>query len=166
MASLDPKTSKRVFVLSFAYYFFTTAVAIALGIVLVVAIGPGYRTKLEQGSGSNDFMNTAADIKVTTRDTVFDMISPIRFYGAELMFLIHSAQISSEHWAHCEAVELGIVLVVAIGPGYRTKLEQGSGSNDFMNTAADIKVTTRDTVFDMIRLATVYPQITFGNSLG
>ncbi|VDM28288.1 unnamed protein product [Toxocara canis] len=73
LATLDPKTSRRVFILSFSYYIFTTLVAIALGIVLVVLIAPGYRTKLED-SGDGAYVGVPQAAKVTSRDALFDLL--------------------------------------------------------------------------------------------
>lgn len=46
--------------------------------------------------------------------------------------------------------QLGIILVVLIAPGQRTKLE-GSESGDFVSPSEQAQLNTRDAFFDLLR---------------
>ena len=65
--SLDLRVSGRVGVRAVLYYLTTTAMAVTLGIVLVVTIQPGVGTDTEKGT------NKARN--VTTADTLLDLVT-------------------------------------------------------------------------------------------
>uniref|UniRef100_A0A0M3IAZ4 Amino acid transporter n=1 Tax=Ascaris lumbricoides TaxID=6252 RepID=A0A0M3IAZ4_ASCLU len=72
LATLDPKTSRRVFTLSFVYYAVTTFIAVIVGIILVLSIAPGKRVVwYDQNNGKNVPNNLSP---FTAQDAFFDLL--------------------------------------------------------------------------------------------
>ncbi|VDM45444.1 unnamed protein product [Toxocara canis] len=71
LATLDPRTSKRVIVLSFAYYALTTTIAVITGVALALAIAPGKRTDWHDPNTREGVSNIAPPL--STQDALFDL---------------------------------------------------------------------------------------------
>lgn len=71
LAQLDPKSSSKMSITAFIYYFATTTIAVILGIVLVTAIHPG---EAQLGWNSKETRLTQAERNVSTLDTVLDLL--------------------------------------------------------------------------------------------
>lgn len=61
LASLDPKTSSRLGVLTVAYYLWTTFVAVIVGIIMVSIIHPGGAAQKEMTEQSGKAIMSSAD---------------------------------------------------------------------------------------------------------
>lgn len=71
IASLDLSLSSRIAARAIAYYLTTTFAAVVLGMVLVVAIHPGYG---HSGESQSSISSDVIERNVTTVDTLLDLV--------------------------------------------------------------------------------------------
>jgi Na+/H+-dicarboxylate symporter len=75
IAGLGTSKAGKVAGRALIYYFFTTVIAVIMGLVLVTTIQPGKNNKA--GDNGEDFVDPLKGEKVTTVDTILDLIRQI-----------------------------------------------------------------------------------------